>query len=492
MDIHATTGKVYLQSHKDKNKWKPISLSLFSSSSGAGRLEIQDMGGVTGWSAGADRLGGLRKHHLATSDRKLKVILLSDILNVVKLPRNAEACPMDNMCAFCVETKERTMVFSAPKDKCVQWVKQLSQHNLERGAADQIVIEENQIYASADEDFRVVVQQTEAAVNCELKGSYWLQVGEKELLLKDLQKNIIWEWPYEWLRRYGKDKLALTIEAGRRCNSGPGTFNFETPEAAKIFSLMKNTIKQRSSGTQKKEDETQTASTRRGHSPLPRTSENTSLTSFLENKLGTTVKLSDASEHKTDSVSPSSVQPAPITLMPLPKVPTQKSPVVATEPSDAVYADPLECLQPTPKGTEALYVDPASVLPVQPPGSRITAVPTLHSSNLAVPMSPAESVYSEVFDKITPLDSTNVRQCLKNIQEGDPIYAEVHSEKVKESATKKTKPDAFSHLYARVCKPSATSGESRPNDDGPSVCAAAKCESDQILDDVIYENLGVI
>ncbi|XP_053712900.1 docking protein 3-like isoform X3 [Synchiropus splendidus] len=450
------------------------------------------MGGVTGWSAGADRLGGLRKHHLATSDRKLKVILLSDILNVVKLPRNAEACPMDNMCAFCVETKERTMVFSAPKDKCVQWVKQLSQHNLERGAADQIVIEENQIYASADEDFRVVVQQTEAAVNCELKGSYWLQVGEKELLLKDLQKNIIWEWPYEWLRRYGKDKLALTIEAGRRCNSGPGTFNFETPEAAKIFSLMKNTIKQRSSGTQKKEDETQTASTRRGHSPLPRTSENTSLTSFLENKLGTTVKLSDASEHKTDSVSPSSVQPAPITLMPLPKVPTQKSPVVATEPSDAVYADPLECLQPTPKGTEALYVDPASVLPVQPPGSRITAVPTLHSSNLAVPMSPAESVYSEVFDKITPLDSTNVRQCLKNIQEGDPIYAEVHSEKVKESATKKTKPDAFSHLYARVCKPSATSGESRPNDDGPSVCAAAKCESDQILDDVIYENLGVI
>lgn len=34
-------------------------------------------------------------------------------------------CLQDNMSAFCVETQDRTMVFAALKDDCVDWVEKL-------------------------------------------------------------------------------------------------------------------------------------------------------------------------------------------------------------------------------------------------------------------------------------------------------------------------------------------------------------------------------
>ena len=58
----------------------------------------------------------------------------------------------------------------------------------------------------------MVIQRTNAATRCGLQGSYWLQVGPESLLLKDTQnKNIVREWPYELVRRYGKDKVRLSI-----------------------------------------------------------------------------------------------------------------------------------------------------------------------------------------------------------------------------------------------------------------------------------------
>lgn len=60
-------------------------------------------------------------------------------------------------------------------------------------------------------EFWVVVQRNDAATRCGLQGSYWLQVGQEALLLRETQKNIVREWPYELLRRYGKDKVRCLI-----------------------------------------------------------------------------------------------------------------------------------------------------------------------------------------------------------------------------------------------------------------------------------------
>lgn len=57
-------------------------------------------------------------------------------------------------------------------------------------------------------EFWVAIQRTEAATRCGLQGAYWLQVGREALLLKETQKkNVVHEWPYELLRRYGNDKV---------------------------------------------------------------------------------------------------------------------------------------------------------------------------------------------------------------------------------------------------------------------------------------------
>lgn len=66
------------------------------------------------------------------------------------------------------------------------------------------------VFLFAVAEFWVVIQASEAATRCNLLGSYWLQVDSEELRLKDVQKNnIVQEWPYKLLRRYGTDKVKL-------------------------------------------------------------------------------------------------------------------------------------------------------------------------------------------------------------------------------------------------------------------------------------------
>ncbi|XP_060904839.1 docking protein 3 [Labrus mixtus] len=497
MDSQTKTGKAYLQPHKAGKKWKPVWLSLFPhSSSGVGRLEVQAMGG--------DHGSGVRRHH-QPQDRNMKMVRLSDLISVLRLPPNAEACPMENMSAFCVETQERTMVFAALKDDCVDWVEKLCQSTFQRGDAsgtDQLYMEENQIYASANEasEFRVVVQRTDAASRCGLQGSYLLQVGEEALLLKETQKrSIIREWPYELLRRYGKDKSALSIEAGRRCDSGPGTFSFETQQAEKIFSLIQITIKRKTSpvtlGIPNQESEKSIPNIQ-AHSPLPKIPDLTSMAAILENKLRTQEKNSALSEGSSQEDLPSSpenmsAQPAPITLMPLPMIPTDVSSSVGhlgAQP-DAVYADPADCIQSVRKHhpTTALYVDPASVLPLKPPNS-MESVSPLPSSSASKPCDRKDPVYSEVYDKISPgqnkqtvIQSTAQIKCSAG---DEPIYSEPMSKKEEETHKSVIKTDPFAHLYAQVHK-------TKPSH-GPPSSTVPLTGTDHNVDDVIYENLGII
>ncbi|XP_049428424.1 docking protein 3 [Epinephelus fuscoguttatus] len=528
MDSQTKTGKVYLQPHKVGKKWKPVWLSLFPpSSSGVGRLEIQDMGGG---GAGADHMPGVRRHYQPHMDRKLKVVRLSDLISVLRLPPNAEACPMDNMAAFCVETQERTMVFAAHKDDCIEWVDKLCHSTFQRGVGSdstQLQMEENQIYASADDasEFWVQVQRTDAATRCGLKGSYWLQVGQEALLLRETQKkDVVREWPYELLRRYGKDKLALTIEAGRRCDSGPGTFTFETQQAEKIFLLIQSTIKRKTSsatsGNQNQEAEKVVTNIRahsplpniQAHSPLPKIPDMTSMVAILENKL----RIQDSAAASEDSAqeellsSPESVsaQPAPITLMPLPMVPTHdsRSGGHLGGQSEAVYADPVDCIQSVsrPQPTMALYIDPACVLPLKPPGSTDSLTPSPNSSaaHPSFNINHPDSDYSEVYDKVSPVQNkTTVIQSKgkvvkKHRTHEEPIYTEPVSKKEEVSDKKESKPDPFAHLYAQVCKnppsfdtiPPSSASSSPPT----ASMSTTKATDHSIDDDVIYENLGII
>ncbi|XP_032381726.1 docking protein 1 [Etheostoma spectabile] len=497
MDSPTKTGKVYLQSHRTDKKWKPVCLSLFPpSDSATGPWDP----GLRGAGAEGDHMSAVRRHYQPHVDRKVKVLRLSELISVLRLPPNAEACPMENMSAFCVETQDRTMVFAALKDDCVEWVEKLCLHTFQRGVAPgstQLHMEENQIYASADEasEFWVMVQKTEAATRCGLQGSYWLEVGREALLLRETQKNIVREWPYKLLRRYGNDKLALTIEAGRRCDSGPGTFTFETQQAEKIFALIQSTIKQKTLtvGNQNQEGQKVMVTNIRAHSPLPRVPDVTSIAVNLENKLRTQdskcAAVEESARAQEDLVGPSEsalVQPVPITLMPLPLVPTHgsRSGGHLDGQSEAIYADPADYIQPVPKAqpSVALYVDAASVLPLKPPSSResVTPSPNLSISHPCFPSDTPDSVYAEVYDKISPAQNIQVAN-------DEPIYTEPMS-KGEKCDKKEGKADPFAHLYAHVWKTTPSSNNAIPSCASMSTADATA----KSVDDVIYENLGSI
>ncbi|XP_031601306.1 docking protein 3-like isoform X1 [Oreochromis aureus] len=486
MDAQTKSGKVYLQPHKPGKKWKPVWLSLTPpSSSGVGRLEIQDMGG-------GDLATGVRKH----GDRRVKVVRLSELISVLRLPPNAEACPMENMWAFCVETQDRTMVFAALRDDCADWVDKLCQSTFQKGGRprlNQPQMEENQIYVSVEEasEFWVAIQRTEAATRCGLQGAYWLQVGREALLLKETQKkNVVHEWPYELLRRYGNDKLTLTIEAGRRCDSGPGVFIFETPQAEKIFTLIQSTIKLKTSSTnQNPEGEKVVVTNIQAHSPLPKVPDMTNIAAILENKLRT-------EESKEESAHAREDQPPPITLMPLPLVPMSDGSSAGNhgDQSEAIYANPSDCIRPVMKTppVRSTYIDPASVLPLKPPCAAPHPPPRADDP---------DSVYSEVYDKISPhQNKDNVLQKKEEMKvsaEGDPVYAQPSS-RSKVSLKSEAKADPFAHLYAHVCKKAPSSSPSSSNESTPSSSSSPIANTsttkatDCSLDDVIYENLGII
>lgn len=375
-------------------------------------------------------------------------------------------------------------------------------------------------------EFWIVVQMNEAATRCGLQGAYWLQVGTEALSLKDIkEKNIVREWPYKLLRRYGTDKVnnrnaqitliiaqisaewplfqdvswlkalicsphqsSLTIEAGRRCDSGPGSFIFETPQAERIFSMIQSNIKQKSStiSADNQNQEADKVSNIRAHSPLPKIPDLSSLAATLENKSRKQENKSAASEETTQ---------APITLMPLPLIPTQDSPTVGSVSgqSEAVYADPADCVQATLKlqPDKALYVDPASVLPLQPPGSRSPLPPSTSDSLPSVNIDRPDSVYSEVYDKISLVQ---IKQSAPCPVDKEPVYTvPLSNTEEKELPKKESKPDPFAHLYAQVCKAktSVSTSTSADSTTAPSTQAVTS-SGDQPLDDIIYENLGII
>ncbi|XP_036435676.1 uncharacterized protein LOC118814122 [Colossoma macropomum] len=97
--------------------------------------------------------------------------------------------------------------------------------------------------ASTMKDFKVSVRYTDAAKRCGLQGHYLLQTDFDSLLLKEPKTGeVLYSWPYRFLRRYGRDKTVFSFEAGRRCDSGQGVFEFDTNQGNTIFQNVESAI----------------------------------------------------------------------------------------------------------------------------------------------------------------------------------------------------------------------------------------------------------
>ncbi|KAF6028810.1 DOK1 [Bugula neritina] len=79
--------------------------------------------------------------------------------------------------------------------------------------------------------FPVAVVENEQAVRCGLAGLYELSVNSEDISLHNISKRqLLYSWPYRFIRRYGKTSKNFQFESGRRCSSGPGLFSLITED----------------------------------------------------------------------------------------------------------------------------------------------------------------------------------------------------------------------------------------------------------------------
>ncbi|XP_013874516.1 docking protein 1b [Austrofundulus limnaeus] len=251
MDTNVKEGLLYVQHQKFGKKWKKNWFVLYpASQNGIARLEFFDSHSGGGGSVGGS--GGTSNEKSRKLDKK--IIRLSECISI--LPAVTETCPKENMAAFCVETNDKMHVFAAEKNTAKEWMDTMCEIAFQGGNGSgttsdcnggplDLKMSENMIYYSREEvnEFWVTVQRTDASERCGLAGNYWLKAENDVLILKDpktKRKTLV--WPYKLLRRYGRDRVMFSFEAGRRCDSGPGNFTFETKQGNEIFSLVDKAI----------------------------------------------------------------------------------------------------------------------------------------------------------------------------------------------------------------------------------------------------------
>ncbi|XP_023616404.1 LOW QUALITY PROTEIN: docking protein 1 [Myotis lucifugus] len=249
MDGAVMEGPLFLQGQRfGAKRWRKTWAVLYPASPhGVARLEFFDHKGPSS--------GGGRG-----SSRRLdcKVIRLAECVSVV--PVALESPPEPGAAAFRLDTAQRSHLLAADAPSSAAWVQMLCLNAFPKGSWGPAPAEnppklsalemlENSLYSPAWEgsQFWVTVQRTEAAERCGLHGSYVLRVeAEKLTLLTAGTQSQILEpllsWPYTLLRRYGRDKVMFSFEAGRRCPSGPGNFTFQTAQGNDIFQVVETAI----------------------------------------------------------------------------------------------------------------------------------------------------------------------------------------------------------------------------------------------------------
>uniref|UniRef100_A0A8C3KAT5 DEAD-box helicase 41 n=1 Tax=Calidris pygmaea TaxID=425635 RepID=A0A8C3KAT5_9CHAR len=199
-----------------------------------------------------------------------RVIRLSDCVSVG--PAGTESCPKATAAFYLTTTEKSYLLASEQRDEWItqlcqlafQGAKETTQSSARTQPSPAVPMEENTLYSSWQDltEFPVLVVQTEAATRCGLHGHYLLSALPQSLTLKDPQsRQPLLTWPYPFLRKFGQDQVGVPLpprgcwlsrvdaspspcspapqtvfsfEAGRRSDSGEGTFTFSTPQASEL------------------------------------------------------------------------------------------------------------------------------------------------------------------------------------------------------------------------------------------------------------------
>ncbi|XP_078264820.1 docking protein 1b [Rhinoraja longicauda] len=407
MDKAIKEGQLHiLQPKFGKKSWKKNWFVLYPASQfGISRLEFFD-----------SKENVSEKQTTKKMDKKL--IRLSNCIRITHVP--SEVCPKECMSAFAIETEEKLYTFAAEKSTSAEWVEILCETAFPPPLTDishgtkPLEMAENSIYYSRSEvnEFWVNVQKTDAAERCNLHGTYILKADKESLLLKDTKTHeVLFNWPYKLMRRYGRDKVMFSFEAGRRCVSGAGNFTFETKHGNDVFLIVESSIQEQKAQAEENRRSLHPSEPGDGSGSADSLTADPSPPNSVGTGAGPGAKGSpggrEAPPAKKEQVGPprgaeeknltkhlksrSLPDPPDCGLPTPPRSPVPKH--MATSDPSSVYSDPLDALGVGKRNSDCPYSDPLDSIPKDP---AIQPPPRLGSKDRRR----AEPLYADIYERV--------------------------------------------------------------------------------------------
>uniref|UniRef100_A0A8C0J589 Docking protein 1 n=1 Tax=Chelonoidis abingdonii TaxID=106734 RepID=A0A8C0J589_CHEAB len=370
---------------------------------------------------------GAPAEKLSTKRLDKKIIRLADCVSVASVP---ESGPKDSTAVFRLETSDRSYLFAAEKEQR-QGLDSLSSPRTVRGPGGvpgfpvlSLGVEGAGFSALPLNAFWVTVQRTEAAERCALHGSYMLKAEQDSLILKEPRtQETLYTWPYRLLRRYGRDKVMFSFEAGRRCESGPGNFTFETKQGNEIFRLVEASIREQKAQVEENRQSCDSLDLDCPSVVLIRNALADSLSLELPAegdgpmvpKAGLAAKLSAAPEERDTiallkartlpepPVPPKPAHPSTPPRSPLPKVPRA---VLPSEDPASLYSEPMDAVKGVRARLDPLYSDP---IDSKPGGGAMGHGPAQDEAKLRKP----GCLYSGLYDQVQPAGKSQAKRGLR-------------------------------------------------------------------------------
>nr|XP_005998726.1 PREDICTED: docking protein 1 [Latimeria chalumnae] len=418
MDKAIKEGQLYVQqNHKFGKKWKKNWFVLYPASQyGIARLEFYDC---------KESNNMAEKPNTKKLDKK--IIRLAECISIV--PDLTEACPKDNMLAFCIETNEKCFTFATEKQAAGEWVDRLCEIAFPSNSTDLKKLNITENSSSSTKDKPVSLEMSENSIY------YSREEGEDSPLTPVFQSTP--KTPSLQINRVA-GQVMFSFEAGRRCESGPGNFTFETKQGNEIFQIVEASIKQQKAQAEENRKSypsldsdsafpllknASVESTLAGRVPPPPVIEPSLDSMGSEGDCGGCSKLGLANKYSIDeqystrstaSYRPSedkdgakllkarSLPEPPITLSktpiantpprsPLPKVPKGSH----GEDQTNLYSEPLDSVKAQKPKADSLYSDPVDTVPASKP---LNLLRLKHCSEEEKPPAP---LYSDLYERVT-------------------------------------------------------------------------------------------
>ncbi|KYN11032.1 Docking protein 2 [Trachymyrmex cornetzi] len=172
-------------------------------------------------------------------DNQEEAIMQSHSPRIITLDACIKIAPSNQSHVFTVLTKSGIHYFGCYSEiEMTHWITAFQLVAFKDSVSNQIE-ENNDLYCTSGEGvFSVKVVETDASKRCGLEArNYTLVVAAVDMKLMDGDM-VLFTWPYRYIRRYGYRDGKFIFEAGRKCESGEGSFRLEHGSQQEIFRCM--------------------------------------------------------------------------------------------------------------------------------------------------------------------------------------------------------------------------------------------------------------